>query len=202
VITAGIVSSSHAAFTGLIVESRGNISGVDVYQVFATFDSEANALLSCFNHQVVSGTMENVVHNDAFSVAGGSWNPALTLLPDQIANDSFVTISGLTGGLATTNFDPNFGAGVGASIPVNAGWFNANPAGSIVVGDALRVMIMQVAISPNSPGYVGSLRVAYKLSVALSTPVLSLTTTYTIPAPGVATLLLAAGTLGSRRRAR
>jgi hypothetical protein len=125
-IAVGIASSAHAAFTGWTVESRGNIGGVDVYQVFANFDVPTDIVLSCLKHQVTSGSMAGVVHNDPFSASGGSWNPALTITADQVANDSFVTITGLTGASAATNFDPYFGSGLGASIPSQAGWFTAN----------------------------------------------------------------------------
>lgn len=201
VITAGIVSSAHAAFTGWTVESRGNIGGVDVYQVFANFSVPTDIVLQCFHHQVLSGSMAEVVHNDPFTATGGSWNPALTITPDQVANDSFVTITGLTGALAATNFDPNFGSGTGSSIPNQAGWFTATPANSIVVGPSLRLMTMQIALAPGSVGYSANLKIGWKVSPQATQPAFG-GGTFTIPAPGVVTLLLAAGMLGRRRRAQ
>lgn len=204
-IAAGIGSSAHAAFTGWTVESRGNIGGVDVYQVFANFSVPTDIVIACLQHQVLSGSMAGVVHNDAFSSLGGTWNPALTITPEQVANDSFVTITGLTGALASTNLDPGFGTGAGSIIPYGApdgaGWFTANPNSPIVVGTSLRLMTMQVGLAPGASGYSARLAIGWKVSPSSTDPVYG-GGTYTIPAPGVATLLLAAGTLGRRRRAR
>ncbi len=186
-LSAGIAASAHAEFTGFTVESMGNVGGNDVYRVY----------LNALKHNVTAGDMSGVLHND---FGGGSWNPTLTLLPDQVANDSFVTISGLTGVAASTNLDPSFGTGAGSAIPTNAGWFNANPGTNIVVGAAGRVMIMQVALAAGNAGYTASLEVGYKESASATTPLFG-SGSYTIPAPGALALLGAAGLMGRRRRA-
>jgi hypothetical protein len=197
-IAVGIASSADAAFTGWTVESRGNIGGVDVFQVFANFDVPTDIVLHCLKHQVTSGSMAGVVHNDVFGASGGTWNPALTITADQVANDSFVTITGLTGALASTNFDPNFGSGLGSTIPSQAGWFTANAASNIVVGSSLRLMVMQVALNPGTAGYTAFLEISYKVSPSSTTPLFG-NGIFTIPAPGALGILLVAG-MGTRRR--
>lgn len=195
-VALGASAAAHAAFTGFSVTSVGTVAGRDVYQVYANFDAPTDIILNVLKHNVTAGNMGNVVHND---FGGGSWNPTLTLLPEQVANDSFVTISGLTGVAASTNLDPSFGTGAGSVIPTNAGWFNANPGTNIVVGTSLRVMIMQVALKAGTKGYTASLEVGYKESAQATTPLFG-AGSYTIPAPGALALALASGALRRRRR--
>lgn len=197
-LSAGIATSANAAFTGFTVQNVGSGGGlgVSVYQVYANFSAPTDILLNVLKHNVTSGTM-NALHND---FGGGIWNPSLTILPDQVANDSFVTVTGLTGVNAQTNLDPSFGTGLGGAIPANAGWFNSNPSSNIVVGSSLRIMIMQVVLVVGNPGYTASLEVGYKLSPSATQPLFG-SGTYTIPAPGALALLGAAGLMGRRRRA-
>jgi len=196
-LSAGIAASASAGFSGFTVESMGNIGGSDVYRVYANFSAPTDILLNALKHNVTAGSMSGVVHND---FGGGTWNPTLTIQSDQLANDSFVTISGIGGPTAATNLDPSFGSGFGAAIPANAGWFNSNPANNIVVGSSLRIMIMQVALAAGNAGYTASLEVGYKESAAATQPLFG-SGTYTIPAPGALALLGAAGLMGRRRRA-
>ena len=195
-LAAGIASSANAAFTGFTVQNMGTIGGRSVYQVYANFNAPTDILLNALKHNVTSGTM-NALHND---FGGGIWNPSLTILPDQVANDSFVTVSGLTGVNSQTNLDPSFGTGLGGAIPTNAGWFNSNPSSNIVVGSSLTIMIMQVALATGSAGYSASLEIGYKESPSATQPLFG-SGTYTIPAPGALALLGAAGLMGRRRRA-
>lgn len=196
-LSAGIAASASAEFTGFTVANMGNVGGRDVYQVYANFSAPTDILLNALKHNVTAGSMSGVLHND---FGGGTWNPTLTILPDQLANDSFVTISGIGGPTAATNLDPSFGSGFGAAIPANAGWFNANPGTNIVVGSSLRIMIMQVALAAGNAGYTASLEVGYKESASATQPLFG-SGTYTIPAPGALALLGAAGLMGRRRRA-
>jgi len=196
-LSAGIAASAHAGFTGFSVESMGTVGGRDVYQVYANFNAPTDIILNVLKHNVTAGNMSGVQHND-FGL--GTWNPTLTLLDDQIANDSFVTITGLSGASAATNLDPSFGLGSGAAIPANAGWFNANPGSNIVIGASGRIMIMQVALAAGNAGYTASLEVGYKESPSATTPLFG-SGSYTIPAPGALALLGAAGLMGRRRRA-
>ena len=195
-VALGASAAAHAAFTGFSVTTVGTVAGRDVYQVYANFDAPTDIILNVLKHNVTAGNMGNVVHND---FGGGSWNPTLTLLPEQVASDSFVTVSGLTGVAASTNLDPGFGTGQGSTIPANAGWFNSNPSSNIVVGASLRIMIMQVALKAGTKGYSASLEVGYKESPQATQPLFG-SGSYTIPAPGALALLMAAGALRRRRR--
>jgi hypothetical protein len=183
-----------AGFTGFSVEYRGNIDNRNVFQVFANFDASTDILLSVLKHNVTSGSMSGVLHNDAITVNGGagSWNPAFTLNAQQRANDSFVTISGLTGANAQTSFDPGFGDGFGPVIPNGypdgAGWYNSSPfTNPIVIGTSLRIMIMQVALAIGDPGYTASLEVAYKANASDTTALFGAGIYTIVPTP--ATLL-------------
>ena len=196
-VSAGIAASANAAFTGFTVQNAGNIGGVNVYRVFANFSSPTDILLNALKHNVTSGNMSGVVHND---LAGGSWNPTFTLLPGQSDNDSFVTVTGNAGVGAQTNLDPSFGSGVGSAIPANSGWFNSNPASNIVVGSSLRIMVMQVALAAGNPGYSASLEIGYKESPSATQPLFG-SGSFTIPAPGALALLGVAGLMSRRRRA-
>lgn len=203
-LSAAVVSSAHAGFTGFTVQNMGDVSvggsSRTVYQVYANFNASTDILLNVLKHAVTSGTM-NALHNDvnsAFQAGPGAWNPSLTI--NGFEGDSFVTASGLSGASSSTNLDPSFGAGTGGSIPSGAGWFNANPNTPIVVGAGLKVMIMQVAIATGSAGYTASLEVGYKASQSDTTPLFG-SGTYTIPAPGALALLGVAGLIGRRRRA-
>lgn len=196
VVALASAPGAHAAFTGFTVTNVGTVGGRDVYRVFANFSAPTDILLNALKHNVTSGTMSNVVHND---FAGGSWSPGFTLLPEQAANDSFVTLTGLAGPSAQTNLDPSFGTGAGPTIPQNAGWFNSNPTSNIVVGPSLRIMIMQVALKAGTKGYSASLEVGYKESPSATQPLFG-SGTYTIPAPGALALMMAASSLRRRRR--
>jgi hypothetical protein len=200
-LSAGIASSAHAGFTGFTVESMGTIGGRDVYRVFANFDDASNVILNTLKHTVTAGTM-NALHNDSDSndEGPGSWSPSFTSGSAQRANDSYVTITGLTGGSASTNLDPGFLTGLGSQIPNGAGWFDSNPTNPIVVGSTLRVLVIQVAVASGSAGYTASLGVGYKANSTATEPIFG-SGSYTIPAPGVLALLGAAGLIGRRRRA-
>ena len=204
-LSAAVASSAHAAFTGFTVESAGTVSvggqSRQVFKVYANFSASTDILLNVLKHAVTSGTM-NALHND-FNTQGddgpGSWNPSLTG-NSAAANDSYVTIRGVHGNGAATNLDPSFGEGFGGSIPSGAGWFNATPSNNVVVGNSLRIMIMQVVIAAGGAGYTASAEVGYKANASDTQPLFG-AGTYTIPAPGALVLLGAAGLVGRRRRA-
>lgn len=200
-LSAGMAASANAAFTGFTVESMGIIGGRSVYRVFANFDAPTDIALNVLAHTVTAGTM-NALHNDTDSndEGPGVWSPSFTSGAAQRANDSYVTITGLTGASALTNLDPSFGAGLGGSIPLKGGWFHGgNPPGT-TIGSAGRLLVMQVAIAIGDAGYTASAQVGYKVSASATDPVFG-TGSYTIPAPGAIALLGVAGMIGRRRRA-
>lgn len=202
-LSAAVVSSAHAGFTGFTVENMGNVSvggsSRTVYQVYANFNASTDILLNVLKHAVTSGTM-NALHNDTDSFFGGAggWSP--TFSNANLQGDSFVTASGLIGASSSTSLDPGFTSPTGPSIANGSGWFNSNPSSPIVVGSSLRVLIMQVAVAAGSAGYSASLEVGYKANPSDTTPLFG-SGTYTIPAPGALALLGVAGLMGRRRRA-
>lgn len=201
-LAAAVATGASATVTSLQTEYNGLIGGRHVWSVYAVTSNANNVMLNVIGHTVTAGSMSGVEHND---FGGGTWNPQLTILPDQIANDSFVTVTGLPGG--GTNLDPSFGTGAGAAIPAGAGWFTANP-GTDILFTGGRIKIMQVAGSTysNAAGgafYTGRLTVGYKLNSSSTTPLYAENLSYTIgiPAPGALALLGLAGLAGRRRRA-
>ena len=203
-LAAAVATGASATVTGLEVEYGGLVGGRHVWSVYAVSNDVNNVMLNIIGHSVVDGSMAGVQHND---FGGGTWSPTLTILPDQLANDSYVTVTCQAGAAAGTNLDPSFGAGTGSVIPEGAGWLTANP-GSPILFAGGRIKIMQIAgeTYSNGPGgafYTGSLTVGYKLNTNATTPLYAENLTYTIgvPAPGALALLGLAGIAGRRRRA-
>ena len=203
-LAAAVATGASATVTGLQVEYGGLVGGRHVWSVYAVSSNTQNVMLNIIGHTVTAGSMAGVQHND---FGGGTWSPTLTILPDQLANDSYVTVTGQAGAAAGTNLDPSFGAGTGSVIPTGAGWLTANP-GSPILFTGGRIKIMQVAgeTYSNGPGgafYTGRLTVGYKLNSSSTTPLYAENLSYTIgvPAPGALALLGLAGLAGRRRRA-
>jgi hypothetical protein len=202
-LAAAVAAAANANVTGLEVEYGGLVGNRHVWNVFAVTTNAQNVMLNVIGHTVTAGSMAGVQHND---FGGGTWNPLLTITPEQIANDSFVTVTGTPG--SGTNLDPSFtGGGAGAVIPTGAGWLTANP-GTNIFFTGGRIKIMQVAgeTYSNTAGgafYTGRLSVGYKLNSSSTTPLVAENLTYTIgvPAPGALALLGLAGLAGRRRRA-
>lgn len=170
-----MATSAGAAVTGLQVVYDGVYGGRHVWSVYALSDDASNVMLNVIDHTVVSGSMAGVQHND---FGGGTWRPGLTILPDQIANDSFVTISGATGAAANTELDPSFGSGLGPVIPNGGGWYTSNPDSPILfIGG--RVKIIQVA-GPASLSFSGRVSIGYKLSPFSALPLFAFDLTYMI----------------------
>ena len=203
-LAAAVAAGANAAVTGLQVEYGGLVGGRHVWSVYAVSNDVNHVMLNIIGHTVTAGSMSGVEHND---FGGGTWNPGLTILPDQLGNDSYVTVTGLAGAAAGTNLDPSFGSGLGATIPTGAGWLTSNP-GSPILFTGGRIKIMQVAGTTysNGPGgafYTGRLTVGYKANANSTTPLYAENLSYTIgvPAPGALALLGLAGLAGRRRRA-
>jgi MYXO-CTERM domain-containing protein len=196
VLASAVASGAQAGlvgFTGFEVDSLGNIGGVDVYQVYATFsDPTGFAQLNIYNHSVSSGTM-SAIHSDG----AGTWNPFATSASNA-SNDSFVTIDGAYGFSTMTALDPSFGNGFGGSFGNNGGWYTSSPA-TVISGS--RILIMQIALAAGDVGYTATAKVGYK--AVGTTTALEGTGTYTVgfvPAPGALALLGLAGVCARRRR--
>lgn len=202
-LAVAVAAGANAAVTGLQVEYGGLVGGRHVWSVYAVSNDVNHVMLNVIGHTTTAGSMAGVEHND---FGGGTWSPTLTILPDQLANDSYVTVTGQAGAAAGTNLDPSFGAGTGAAIPNGAGWLTANP-GSPILFSGGRIKIMQVAgssFSQSAVGYTARLTIGYKANANSTTPLYAENLTYTIglvPAPGALALLGIAGLAGRRRRA-
>jgi hypothetical protein len=208
-LAAAVAAGASASVTNLTVEYGGLVGGRHVWSVYVNSSNVNNVMLNVIGHTVIAGSMAGVQHNDndVLDDGPGTWNAGFTTGSSQRANDSYVTVTGLTGSSAATNLDPSFGDGLGAQIPDGAGWFAAN-AGSPPSFTGGRIKIMQVAGATysNAAGgafYTARLTVGYKLNASATTPLYAENLTYTIgiPAPGALALLGLAGLASRRRRA-
>jgi formylglycine-generating enzyme required for sulfatase activity len=185
-VATALSATAHAAVTGLQVEYNGLVGGRHVWSVYAVSNDPNHVMLNVFGHTVTAGSMSGAQHNDASAADGGpgSWNPLLTSLA-QRANDSFVTVSGLTGTGASTNLDAGFsGGGAGAVIPDGAGWITSSPLTPILFTGG-RIKIMQVAgetLASNVVGYRGSLSVTYRQSTSTTANLVAENLTYSVGA--------------------
>jgi hypothetical protein len=180
-VNAALSATAIADVTGLEVEYNGLFGGRHVWSVYAVSNDSNHVMLQVRDHRVTAGSMSGVQHND---FGGGTWNPQLTIITDQIANDSFVTVTGLWGASARTNLDPSFDPSTGSVIPEGAGWLTANPASNILFTGG-RIKIMQVAgetygSGPGGLFYTGMLTVGYKANPSATTMLYAENLTYWI----------------------
>ena len=201
-------STALGAFTGLETEFAGVVNGRSVFRVYAIASEADDVMLNMFDHRVVAGSMNGVLHADNYQDnaggAPGHWNAAYTGQATA-GHDSFVTVTGRTGSTASTTLDPSFGSGVGALVPHNAGWYTANPSVPIVagtagtqVGNSWRLLIMQIA--GNGLNYNATVSIGWKQNIGTTMASFTLNQAFSIPAPGAVALLAAAGMAGRRRR--
>ena len=168
-------TAAHAAVTGVNVVYDGVVNGRSVYSVYAVSNAPTDLLISVYNHSVIAGSMASVVYSDNL---GGTWRPTFTPA-SSAAFDSFVTVTGISGLAASTELDPSFGTGSGSTIPANAGWYATNPTALTAFGPTGRIKILQVAGTALQP-FQAQLRIAYKVSPASSTVVLTPVLTYSV----------------------
>lgn len=184
-----------------VQERVDNIDGqtYSVLELFANFDNEADTLLNVLNANITTADSLGFHQNDGF---GGTFNPIGSNNPAQNATDSYVLVGGLPGfGGSTTTLDPNFGAGMGAYVPANAGWYTGDPTAaasgtSIPIGQfsilASRVTVVDFASFSMEIGYNDS---------EGNTKFGQADFTWGIPAPGALALLGLGGIVSRRRRA-
>ena len=197
-MTAAVSATTHADFVGFEGEDSINSQGNNVVKMYAIFDDANNVLLNIYNSEI-SG---NFIQNDVQAGAGGTWSPNASLdIPNfsDSDNDSYVTIGYGVGTEAASNqtgLDPNFGTGIGGTIPVNAGWFNGNPT-TVISGD--RILIGQFVFSSELADFQFIGNVGFK-SNATNTDVLFGSGSWSIPAPGALALLGLGGLVARSRR--
>ena len=130
----GAAFAGFDGFSGVVTEYDDGFGGNwDVINVYANFSDDSFGVLNIFNAEVFSSDGQGFHHNDLADAQGGSWKPSFSF---DIAGaydpmrDSYVTIGYGVGAMAALNqtaLDPSFGDGLGATVPVNAGWFNLTP---------------------------------------------------------------------------
>jgi hypothetical protein len=122
---ASIASADFIGFDGTVSE---NDQGNTVVMMYGVYDNSDTILLNLFAADI--GAPDGFIHSDVQVAAGGTWTPSATLdIPgfSDSGNDSYVTVGYAPGATNSTALDPGFGSGLGATIPVGAGWYNGNP---------------------------------------------------------------------------
>ena len=132
-----LTSAAVAEFTGFSGALTRYDDGVTEWQVldlYATFDTvDTEAVLNVFNADISTSDGLGFNHNDLADAQGGSWKPSFSFevpFAYDPMRDSYVDVGYGVGALAALNqtaLDPNFGTGLGATIPSGAGWFNLTP---------------------------------------------------------------------------
>ena len=197
-MTAAVSATTHADFVGFEGEDSINSLGNNVVKMYAIFDDANNVLLNIFDSDIAG----DYIHNDVQAGAGGTWSPNASLdIPSfsDSDNDSYVTIGYGVGAEAATNgtsLDPNFGTGIGGTVPMNAGWFNGNPT-SVISGD--RILIGQFVFTSELTQFQFNGSVGYKSDDA-DAGVLFGNGSWSIPAPGALALLGLGGLVARNRR--
>jgi hypothetical protein len=136
-VVLSLTGAAFADFTGFEgVASRYN-DGVTEWQVidmYANFDTDGTeAVLNIFNADISTRDGLGFNHNDLADAQGGSWKPSFSFEVPGVYDpmrDSYADVGYGVGALAALNqtaLDPNFGDGLGATVPVGAGWFNLTP---------------------------------------------------------------------------
>jgi hypothetical protein len=184
-----------AGFVGMTVENEV-VDGINVFRVYAQFDSANDVVLSVFG---VAGIPNGGFFNNDF--AGGSWAPQFTN-PAATMTDSFVTIGGTPGFTNSTQADPNWGGSgfTQPGIPDGAGWFNSNPPNLQGKVDANnRTLIAQFSFSGDPVTFTSPITVSFNQGLGTATQFGE--GSFTVPTPGAIALLGLAGLAGRRRRA-
>ena len=186
-----LTSVAAADFTGL----SGSFSDDGTYrvvQVYANFDDGSNITLSVYNAN--SNPTGGFNQSDG---GGGMWLPFFSTLGGDVTIDSYVNLNASgtdpVGAFGAVNLDPNFGSGMGDSIPANAGWYYS-PTLAPVQGTMVH---LGQFVLDDSEDFTINLTVGWKVDGGDTFSNDGMYTT--VPAPG-ALALLGLGGLATRRR--
>ena len=211
-------SANFESFTHVVT----NIDGFSQVQVFANFSHADNVFLNIYNADISAAGGFNQSDFTNLTGGSGSWDQGqsadLPALGIDSALDSFVT------GADSITLDPEFGAGVGTTIPVNAGWYNGNP-NNAVTGNFAQISPIDPEDPFYDPSFVSSVYQVFVGQFVVASDVLDTfsftasigykenadtTTTlfgggtssesFVIPAPGALALLGLGGLMARRRR--
>lgn len=185
-----VTGTASANFAGFTVTSTVTPAGNTQFKVFATFSTANNVVLNVFNVNRTAGSLNASLWCNDLDRQECGWLPQ-----GSSQQPSYVTICGGTG----VALDPG---NPGDSTRLPSGWYDSTPGTSNTAstgmgGGLFGCLIAQVTQSALST-CTHTASVTYK--VAGSTIPLSGSGTFTVPAPGALTTLLAAGTLRRRRR--
>ena len=204
-----ISSAASAGFTGVTVTEAVS-GGRTVSSIWANFSSSTDRILNVFDYMNVSGTMGALHTDNAFGDvdtdgsgypdvfgATGAWSP-LYNNAGGIPSDSFVAI-GTPGPIA---LDPGFvGPFTSGGITNLSGWYDSTPGSQNLVGETLKIKVMQIARLTGSAYYTGNFTVGFAALGSTTAQFGAGTFTIGTPAPGAVALLGLAGLVSRRRRA-
>ena len=121
-------------FDGVASTYNDGVTEWQVIDMYALFDTDGTeAVLNVFNADISTRDGLGFHHNDLADAQGGSWKPSFSFEVPSVYDpmrDSYTTIGYGVGALAALNqtaLAPNFGTGLGATLPFGAGWFNLTP---------------------------------------------------------------------------
>ncbi|MEE2681914.1 MAG: hypothetical protein VX641_06030 [Planctomycetota bacterium] len=215
--TAAIASAASADFLGF----DGNVETIGDYtviQMHAVFSNDTDVALNLFEAVITTGDNGGFNHSDVQSGAGGTWAPTASLDIPGFADSSIDSYANMGYGVANdaatngTALDPTWldaTNGLGASVPVGAGWYNGNPGNDVngtvygggvdgISGYGVMVgqFVFETARMTTEDFFVFDSQIGFaNPEVAFGADLF----TYGIPAPG-ALALLGLGAVASRRR--
>ena len=208
-----LTTTAVADFTGF----DGDVSEYEIYtviDVYAYFDDPGNAVLNVYGAEISTSDGMGFHHNDLADASGGSWKPSFSFsIPGAYdpMKDSFVTIGYGVGAAAATNgtaLDPSFGNGLGAYVPLDAGWYNGNPDDAQYAADG-RVHVGRFVFETSRVEAAGAIgffefdaEIGYNNGPGSGETFFGADNyTWDVPAPGALALLGIGGLVARRRRA-
>ena len=195
-VVLSLCTAAAADFTGLSGSCGQSDDGnYLVYQIYANFDDASDITLSVYNAN--SNPTGGFNHSDG---GGGMWLPFFSTLGGDTSIDSYVNLNAVdsspVGAFGAVNLDPNFGSGMGDSIPANAGWYYS-PTLAPVQGTMIH--LGQFVLGDGADFTIG-LTVGWKRDGTTET--FGSEGSYTtVPTPGALALLGLGGLVARRRRA-
>jgi len=168
-----------------------------------------------------TGSM-NATHNDngndgvdyfgSWAAGPGTWSGTVAAQTAMASWDSYVTMQGVSYNSTSANnwgtaLDPSFidngsAANTSGIIGPNAGWYDATPGTTNVVGASLKFKLLQISrIAGDDSLYTSNMTMGYKAGGTTTALFGFGSFTIGIPAPGALALVGLAGLIGRRRRA-
>jgi len=211
----------YSVFANFSLSTDVALNVFDFGKAFAGGSPPAN---SVYTNSIAGGQIGsmNATHNDTFVEPGegffGHWagdsfaGGTVAARTASATWDSWVTMQGLSYGSPATNnwgtaMDPSFiddssAANASSIIGPNAGWYDATPGTTNVVGASLQVKLLQIArLAGDVSFYQANMTMGYKAGGTTTALFGFGSFTIGIPAPGAIALVGLAGLVSRRRRA-